>query len=52
MWSFSNFDWIPIKVYKLLPIMNALMHLVDDHLVPSLEILHIHVIFENFITFM
>jgi hypothetical protein len=26
-------------------VMNAFMHLVDDHLVPSLEILHIHVIF-------
>jgi hypothetical protein len=29
-------------------VMNAFMHLVDDHLVPSLEILHIHVIFWNF----
>ena len=27
--------------------MNAFMHLVDDHLVPSLGILHIHVIFWN-----
>jgi hypothetical protein len=26
-------------------VMNAFMHLVDDHLVLSLRILHIHVIF-------
>jgi hypothetical protein len=28
-------------------VMNAFMYLVDDHLVPSLGILHIHVIFWN-----
>jgi hypothetical protein len=29
-------------------IMNAFMHLMDDHLVTSFKILHIYVIFWNF----
>lgn len=32
--------------------MNAFMHLVGDHLVSFIEILHIQIIFENSITFM